>query len=166
VPADLDTASTCAQNRAPENFDILGRSIMARIFALLILAAAVTGAAAGERFPILQPDQMNTYQKMLLEPERRGVSGATFKLILASLPHKAAEVFARGRSLSTPRFPAQRAIFSKRCEVMTDTQHSIVRLWSNLACARSSSEGIVPRKCHLIGPLLASKGDLRGFVPD
>ena len=30
---------------------------MARIFALLILVAAVNEAAAGERFPILQPDQ-------------------------------------------------------------------------------------------------------------
>jgi hypothetical protein len=32
---------------------------VARILALLILVAAVTRAAAGERFPILQPDQMN-----------------------------------------------------------------------------------------------------------
>ena len=36
---------------------------MPRIFALLILVAAVTGAAAGERFPILQPDQMNATRR-------------------------------------------------------------------------------------------------------
>ena len=40
---------------------------MARIFALLILVAAATGAVAGERFPILQPDQMNVDQRKLLE---------------------------------------------------------------------------------------------------
>jgi 4-carboxymuconolactone decarboxylase len=40
---------------------------VARIFALLIFFAAVTGAAAGERFAILQPDQMNADQKKLLE---------------------------------------------------------------------------------------------------
>jgi 4-carboxymuconolactone decarboxylase len=40
---------------------------MARIVALLILVAAATGATAGERFPILQPDQMNADQKKLLE---------------------------------------------------------------------------------------------------
>ena len=48
---------------------------MARIFALLILVAALTGAAAGERFPTLQPDQMNADQKKLLEafhPESTG----------------------------------------------------------------------------------------------
>ena len=40
---------------------------MVRFFALLILVAVVTGAAAVERFPILQPDQMNVDQKKLLE---------------------------------------------------------------------------------------------------
>jgi 4-carboxymuconolactone decarboxylase len=41
---------------------------MARIFALLVLVATATGATAGgERFPILQPDQMNADQKKLLE---------------------------------------------------------------------------------------------------
>ena len=49
---------------------------MARIFALLILVAAVTGAAAGERFPILQPDQMNADQKKLLEALLAGPRGA------------------------------------------------------------------------------------------
>jgi 4-carboxymuconolactone decarboxylase len=48
---------------------------MARIFALLILAATVTGATAGERFPILQPDQMNADQKKLLEALLAGPRG-------------------------------------------------------------------------------------------
>ena len=48
---------------------------MPRIFALLILVAAVTGAAAGERFPILQPDQMNADQKKLLEALLAGPRG-------------------------------------------------------------------------------------------
>jgi hypothetical protein len=48
---------------------------MARIFALLILVAAVTGAAAGERFPILQPDQMSANQKKLLEALLAGPRG-------------------------------------------------------------------------------------------
>src|ERR1700728_251617 len=48
---------------------------MARIFALLILVAAVTGATAGERFPILQPDQMNADQKKLLEALLAGPRG-------------------------------------------------------------------------------------------
>ena len=48
---------------------------MARIFALLILAATVTGATAGERFPILQPDQMNAEQKKLLEALLAGPRG-------------------------------------------------------------------------------------------
>ena len=48
---------------------------MARIFALLILMAAVSGAAAGERFPILQPDQMNADQKKLLEALLAGPRG-------------------------------------------------------------------------------------------
>jgi len=48
---------------------------MARIFALLILVAAVTGAAAGERFPVLQPDQMNVDQKKLLEALLAGPRG-------------------------------------------------------------------------------------------
>ncbi len=48
---------------------------MARIFALFILIAAVTAAAAGERFPILQPDQMNTDQKTLLEALLAGPRG-------------------------------------------------------------------------------------------
>jgi 4-carboxymuconolactone decarboxylase len=48
---------------------------VARIFALLILVAAVTGAAAGERFPILQPDQMNADQKKLLEALLAGPRG-------------------------------------------------------------------------------------------
>ena len=48
---------------------------MARIFALFILVAAVTGAAAGERFPILQPDQMSADQKKLLEALLAGPRG-------------------------------------------------------------------------------------------
>jgi 4-carboxymuconolactone decarboxylase len=48
---------------------------MARIFTLLILIGAVTGAAAGERFPILQPDQMNADQKKLLEALLAGPRG-------------------------------------------------------------------------------------------
>ena len=48
---------------------------MARIFALLILVAAVSAATAGERFPILQPDQMNTDQKKLLEALLAGPRG-------------------------------------------------------------------------------------------
>src|ERR1700684_1024823 len=48
---------------------------MARIFAPLILVAAVTGATAGERFPILQPDQMNADQKKLLEALLAGPRG-------------------------------------------------------------------------------------------
>ena len=48
---------------------------MARIFALLMLVAAVTAAAAGERFPILQPDQMNPEQKKLLEALLAGPRG-------------------------------------------------------------------------------------------
>ena len=49
---------------------------MARIFALLIFVAAVTGAAAAsERFPILQPDQMNADQKKLLEALLAGPRG-------------------------------------------------------------------------------------------
>ena len=67
TPTDLDTASIPPQDCAPKNSDIFGKGIMARIFALLILVATVTGAIAGERFPILQPDQMNADQKKLLE---------------------------------------------------------------------------------------------------
>jgi 4-carboxymuconolactone decarboxylase len=48
---------------------------MARILALLTLVAAVTGAAAAERFPILQPDQMNADQKKLLEALLAGPRG-------------------------------------------------------------------------------------------
>ena len=48
---------------------------MARIFALLMLVAAATAAAAGERFPILQPDQMNVDQKKLLESLLAGPRG-------------------------------------------------------------------------------------------
>jgi 4-carboxymuconolactone decarboxylase len=48
---------------------------MVRIFALLILVAIVTGATAGERFPILQPDQMNADQKKLLEALLAGPRG-------------------------------------------------------------------------------------------
>jgi len=48
---------------------------MARIFALLILVAAATGAVAGERFPILQPDQMNAEQKKLIEALLAGPRG-------------------------------------------------------------------------------------------
>ena len=51
---------------------------MARILALLILVATVTGATAGDRFPILQPDQMNADQKKLLEALLSGPeAGAT-----------------------------------------------------------------------------------------
>jgi 4-carboxymuconolactone decarboxylase len=48
---------------------------MARIFALLMLVVAVTAAAAGERFPILQSDQMNPEQKKLLEALLAGPRG-------------------------------------------------------------------------------------------
>jgi 4-carboxymuconolactone decarboxylase len=48
---------------------------MVRISALLILVATVTGATAGERFPILQPDQMNADQKKLLEALLAGPRG-------------------------------------------------------------------------------------------
>jgi 4-carboxymuconolactone decarboxylase len=48
---------------------------MARIFALLMLVATATAAAAGERFPILQPDQMNAEQKKLLEALLAGPRG-------------------------------------------------------------------------------------------
>jgi 4-carboxymuconolactone decarboxylase len=48
---------------------------MARIFALLILIAGVTAAVAGERFPVLQPDQMNADQKKLLEALLAGPRG-------------------------------------------------------------------------------------------
>ena len=48
---------------------------MARLLALLILVATVTGATAGERFPILQPDQMNADQKKLLEALLSGPRG-------------------------------------------------------------------------------------------
>jgi 4-carboxymuconolactone decarboxylase len=48
---------------------------MARFLALLILVAAVTGATAGERFPILQPDQMNADQKALLDALLGGPRG-------------------------------------------------------------------------------------------
>lgn len=63
------------QDRAPENSEAFGRIIMARIFALLILVATVTGAIAGERFPILQPDGMNADQKKLLEALLAGPRG-------------------------------------------------------------------------------------------
>ena len=53
---------------------------MARIFALLMLVAAATAAAAGERFSILQPDQMNADQKKLLEALLGGPRGAALAL--------------------------------------------------------------------------------------
>ena len=48
---------------------------MVRIFALLMLVAGATAAAAGERFPVLQPDQMNAEQKKLLEALLAGPRG-------------------------------------------------------------------------------------------
>jgi hypothetical protein len=48
---------------------------MARIFALLMLVATVTAAAAGERFPVMQPDQMNAEQKKLLQALLAGPRG-------------------------------------------------------------------------------------------
>lgn len=48
---------------------------MARIATLLILVASVVGAAAGERFPVLQPDQMNVDQKKLLDALLAGPRG-------------------------------------------------------------------------------------------
>jgi 4-carboxymuconolactone decarboxylase len=48
---------------------------MARIFALLVLVATVTGAIAGERFPALQADQMNADQKKLLKALLAGPRG-------------------------------------------------------------------------------------------
>ena len=56
----------------------LGESILARIFALLILVAAVTGAAAGDCFPTPQPDQMNADQKKLLQALLAGPRGGFF----------------------------------------------------------------------------------------
>src|SRR5271168_4386948 len=56
-------------------FRYFGRSPMSRILALLTLVAAVTGAAAAERFPILQPDQMNADQKKLLQALLAGPRG-------------------------------------------------------------------------------------------
>jgi 4-carboxymuconolactone decarboxylase len=48
---------------------------MDRIFALLILVASVVGATASERFPILQPDQMDADQKALFEALLAGPRG-------------------------------------------------------------------------------------------
>src|SRR4051812_23512059 len=48
---------------------------MARIIALLFLIAGISGAAAGERFPILHPDQMNADQKKLLDALLAGPRG-------------------------------------------------------------------------------------------
>jgi 4-carboxymuconolactone decarboxylase len=48
---------------------------MVRIIALLILVAGITGASAGERFPILHPDQMNADQKRLLDALLAGPRG-------------------------------------------------------------------------------------------
>ena len=47
------------------------------LFALVLAAAAsaVTAAAAAERFPILQPDQMNAEQKKLLDALLAGPRG-------------------------------------------------------------------------------------------
>jgi 4-carboxymuconolactone decarboxylase len=47
---------------------------MMRVLALLLLVAA-SAAAAGERFPVLQPDQMNAEQKKLLEALLAGPRG-------------------------------------------------------------------------------------------
>lgn len=47
---------------------------MMRVLALLLLVAA-GAAAAGERFPVLQPDQMNAEQKKLLEALLAGPRG-------------------------------------------------------------------------------------------
>ena len=63
---------------------------MARILALLIVVAAVTGAAAGERFPILQPDQMNADQKRLLEALLAGPRGE------GNTSHEAVQKMLRG----------------------------------------------------------------------
>jgi hypothetical protein len=60
---------------------------MARIFALLILVAAVTGPAAGERFPVLQPDQMNADQKKLLEALLGGPRGSVLPRLRALIRH-------------------------------------------------------------------------------
>ena len=47
---------------------------MMRVLALLLLVAA-SAAAAGERFPVLQPDQMNAEQEKLLEALLAGPRG-------------------------------------------------------------------------------------------
>jgi 4-carboxymuconolactone decarboxylase len=47
---------------------------MMRVLALLLLVAA-SAAAAGERFPVLQPDQMNPEQEKLLEALLAGPRG-------------------------------------------------------------------------------------------
>jgi 4-carboxymuconolactone decarboxylase len=47
---------------------------MMRVVALLLLVAA-SAAAAGERFPVLQPDQMNAEQEKLLEALLAGPRG-------------------------------------------------------------------------------------------
>src|SRR5262249_27208283 len=67
---DLDPRS-----KSRQKIPLFGEKTMARVFALLMLVAAVTAAAAGERFPILQPDQMNFGQKKLLEALLAGPRG-------------------------------------------------------------------------------------------
>ena len=48
---------------------------MTRILAVLMLVAATTAASAADRFPIMQPDQMNAEQKKLLEALLAGPRG-------------------------------------------------------------------------------------------
>jgi len=67
---DLDPGSKSRVRK----FRYMGENTMARIFALLMLFVAAA-AAAGERFPILQSDQMNAEQKKLLETLLAGPRG-------------------------------------------------------------------------------------------
>src|SRR5262245_37852655 len=63
-----------SKSRVRKIFRYMGENTMARIFALLMLFVAAA-AAAGERFPILQSDQMNAEQKKLLEALLAGPRG-------------------------------------------------------------------------------------------
>ena len=70
---------------------------MPRFFALLVVVAAagaVTAAAAAERFPILQPEQMNAEQKKLLDALLAGPRGGG-----DASPERCRRCCAAGRSM-------------------------------------------------------------------
>jgi 4-carboxymuconolactone decarboxylase len=52
-----------------------GETPMTRMLALLMLLAATAAAAAADRFPLIQPDQMNAEQKKLIEALLAGPRG-------------------------------------------------------------------------------------------